>query len=189
MRLRLQSARFPVSTRRQRRSGGNSLVESAFTILPTFALIFGFVDFGIMFFRWETLQNAVREGVRYAVTFDTDLISGNAPVGGSQSAAIKQVVQNNAMGLVKKTDDPATIVIKYYATSAPTTEITANGNKPGNIVEVSISSPLYSWIAPLSGTYSSRQGSTRRYSTPLRFNVYASDILGGFPVGVTTVDP
>jgi Flp pilus assembly protein TadG len=180
--------RLPISTRRRRRSGGNSLVEGAFTILPTFALIFGFLDFGIMFFRWETLQNAVREGVRYAVTFQTftDPVTHAAS---GQNASIQRVVQTNAMGLVKTNDNPATIFVKYYTQSAPTTEVTTGGNVPGNIVEVWVSSPLYSWIAPLSGSYSSHVASTRRNATPLRFNVHAFDILGGYPVGVTSVTP
>ena len=41
---------FTISHQRRRNSSGNSLIEAAFTILPTFALIFGFFDFGIMFF-------------------------------------------------------------------------------------------------------------------------------------------
>jgi Flp pilus assembly protein TadG len=47
------------------------MIESAFTLLPTFALFFAFVDFGLMLYRWSSLQNAVREGVRYAITFQT----------------------------------------------------------------------------------------------------------------------
>lgn len=187
MSLRSQPLRFPVSTLRRRRSGGNALVEGAFTILPTFALIFGFVDFGLMFFRWETLQNAAREGVRYAVTFQTTTSSSGVALG--QAASIKQQVQKNAMGLVRTTDDPATIFVKYYTQAAPGTEVTSGGNVPGNIVEVHVQSPLYSWILPLSGSFSAQSGSAYRYSTPLRFNVYAYDILGGLPVGVTSVTP
>ena len=47
------------------------MLEAVFTLLPTFALIFAFVDFGLLLFRWATLQNAVREGCRYAITFQT----------------------------------------------------------------------------------------------------------------------
>lgn len=181
-------SRFQLSPRRRRKSGGNSLVEGAFTILPTFALIIGFVDFGLMFFRWETLQNAVREGVRYAVTFQTKTGEDGDPMG--QAASIKQVVQTHAMGLVKASDSPATIQVNYYTKEAPTTKITSGGgNVPGNIVEVRIESPMYSWILPLSGSYSAQSGSAYRNSTPLQFKVSAYDILGGLPVGVTSVDP
>lgn len=179
-------SRLQLSPRRRRKSGGNAIVEGAFTILPTFALIIGFVDFGLMFFRWETLQNAVREGVRYAVTFQTGKDKDNNPMG--QGASIKQVVEKHAMGLVKASD-PNTIFVNYYTKEAPTTAISSGGNVPGNIVEVRIESPLYSWILPLSGSYSAQSGSAYRNSTPLQFKVSAYDILGGLPVGVTSVDP
>ena len=71
-----QTQRKPLSERNRRRSG-SAFLESAFTILPTFALIFAFVDFGLVMFRWATLQNAVREGCRYAITFQT--VNGSGP--------------------------------------------------------------------------------------------------------------
>src|SRR5579871_3589890 len=46
-----------VMSERNRRRSGNAILEGAFTILPTFALIFAFVDFGLVLFRWTTLQN------------------------------------------------------------------------------------------------------------------------------------
>ena len=42
-----------ISRRRRRQSGGNVILESVFTLLPTFALIFGLVDFGLMIFPVE----------------------------------------------------------------------------------------------------------------------------------------
>src|SRR5262245_25996937 len=100
--------RTPVSLGRRRRSKGNAIVESVFTLLPTFALIFAFVDFGLMIFRWCTLQNAVREGVRYAITYQRQTVNGVAL---GQDASIKNVVQQYAMGLVKTTDAPQTIFV------------------------------------------------------------------------------
>src|SRR5580658_5678195 len=97
----------PVSRHRRRRSGGNAIVEAVFTLLPTFAIIFAFVDFGLMIFRWSTLQNAVREGSRYAVTFQT--MSGDG-----QDVSIETTVQNFALGFVKTTDSPQSIFVKYY---------------------------------------------------------------------------
>ena len=99
--------RIPLSAVRRRKSGGQSIVESAFTFLPLFALIFGITDFGLMIFRWTTLQNAVREGTRYAVTFQVD---GS----GHQDTSIQNQVQAYAMGFVKASDSPQTIFVKYY---------------------------------------------------------------------------
>ena len=165
------------SRRRRKSSGGQVFLESVFTLLPTFALIFAVIDFSFMIFRWTTLQNAVREATRYAVTFQTQ-------TGFGQDASVENIVQQYAMGIVKRTDSPQTIFVKYYTTSNLNTSIASGGNTPGNIVEVSVQNLAFSWIAPLSG---SLNGGVLYSKNPLTLNVYSSDILGGYPVGVTNV--
>src|SRR5215831_9073674 len=93
---------------RNRRRSGNTIIETVFTILPTFALILGFVNFGIVLYRWCTLQNAVREGCRYAITFQTQ-------TGLGQDGSISAVVEQYALGIVKTTDSPQHIFVNYYA--------------------------------------------------------------------------
>jgi Flp pilus assembly protein TadG len=164
-----------VPPRRKRKSGGGAMLELAFTFVPTWALIFAFVDLGLMLFRWSTLQNAVREGCRYAITFQTSGAMG-------QDASVAAIVQQYALGVVKADDTPQHIFVKYYSTSNPDTPITTGGNIPGNIVQVSVENVSWGWIAPLSGTMNGI------YATePFRLNVYSSDILGGYPAGVASV--
>src|SRR5579883_1210428 len=92
---------------RDRRQGrgpgesGNTILESVFTLVPLFAFIFAFFDFGLLLFRWATLQNAVREGCRYAITYQTS--NGNG-----QDGSIEAVVQQYAMGIVDTTHNPCT---------------------------------------------------------------------------------
>jgi len=93
---------FPLQVR-----GGNTILECAFTLVPLLALVFAFADLGLLLFRWSTLQNAVREGCRYAITFQT---SG----GLGQSASVEAVVQKYAMGVVTTTDSPQHIFVNYY---------------------------------------------------------------------------
>jgi len=152
------------------------MLESAFTLLPMFALILGFIDVGMMIFRWATLQNAVREGCRYAITFQTSGSQG-------QDASIEQVVANYAMGLVKTTDSPNRIKVNYYLPTNLNTPINSGGNVPGNIVEVSVQGIPFSWIMPLSGTFSSPLYA----ASPLTLNLYSLDMLGGYPAGMTSV--
>jgi Flp pilus assembly protein TadG len=142
-------------------------------------LIFAFVDFGLLLFRWATLQSAVREGCRYAITFQT-------ATGLGQNASIEAVVQQYAMGIVKSTDSPQDIFVTYYSVTNLNTPIVSSGNMPGNIVQVSVQGVSWSWLAPLSGSYG---GSTPffRSTTPIVLNVYSSDILGGYPAGVNSV--
>jgi len=170
--------------RRLRRSAGNALIESVFTLLPTFALIFAFIDFGMMLFRWTTLQSAVREGCRYAITFQRQTVSGSLA---GQDASIESVVQSFAMGLVKTTDSPQTIFVKYYTPTNLTTPVAApGGNVPGNVVEVSVQNISFQWLAPLSGSYGAGIP-LYRTTTPLTLSVFSSDILGGYPAGVNSI--
>jgi Flp pilus assembly protein TadG len=174
-----QVQKKPLSPRNRRRAGA-ALLEFSLTILPTLGLILAFVDFGLLLFRWATLQNAVREGCRYAITFQT-------ANGQGQDASIEAVVQQYAMGMVAPTDNPQDIFVKYYAPSNMTTAITSGGNVPGNIVEVSVQGVSWSWIAPLSGSSGSGGVPFLRNATPITLNIYSSDILGGFPAGVNSV--
>ncbi len=161
----------------RRRNGGSVMVEFALTLLPLMALIFGFADFSLLLFRWSTLENAVREGCRYAITFQT---SG----GNGQDASIEAVVQKYAMGVVTTGDTPQHIYVDYYSPGNLTTSITTGGNIPGNVVQVSVKNLSWSWLAPLSGSL----GTGGLYATtPLTLNVYSSDILGGYPAGVNSV--
>ena len=136
-------------------------------------MIFGITDFGLMIFRWTTLQNAVREGTRYAVTFQTNGSTG-------QDASIEQQVETYSMGFAHISDNPQTIYVKYYN---PTTlaQVTSGGNVPGNLVTVSVQNKSFGWIAPLAGNFGLRS------TTPMQLNVLSSDILGGYPAGVTSV--
>lgn len=160
------------------------MLEAVFTILPTFALLFAFVDFGLLLFRWATLQNAVREGCRYAITFQTNPYNTNPNMG--QNASIEAVVQTFAMGIVSTTDNPQDIFVNYYSPTNLNTPIASGGNVPGNIVQVSVQGVSWSWLAPLSGGYGGNIPFFRS-TTPITLNIYSSDILGGYPAGTNSV--
>ena len=169
-------ARHTIPTRRSRKRRGNVMLESVFTFVPLLAMILFFSDLGMMLYRWTTLQNAVREGCRYAVTFQTQSGSG-------QDLSVEQVVQRYAFGLVKTTDSPNRIHVDYYSPSSPNTPITTGGNVPGNVVEVSVQGLSLAYMMPLSATFAGPVYS----SVPLRLTVRSSDILGGYPAGSTSV--
>lgn len=142
-------------------------------ILPTFALLLGTVDYAMVLFLKSTFQNAVREGARYAVTFQTQ-------GGYCMDDSIRLVVQSSALGLLGNTSSPNRdkIAVKYYNPLDLATEVTGpNGNFPGNIVEISITNYRWSWISLLSGTYKLRN------ATPMSIIAFSSDRLGGLPGG------
>jgi Flp pilus assembly protein TadG len=169
----------PCSARRRGRQRGSiiGMTELALILLPFFAIFFAIIDFSIAVFLKSNFQQAVREGVRYAITYQT--ITGQC-----QDASIKQVVQNNAVGFLSGTG-ANTIKIRYYNPAVSlTTEATGlNSNNPGNVVEVGVENfnpSLFLWIAPLSGSIKNGQEYRNRSWT---VSAYASDVMGGLPVG------
>lgn len=169
--------RAPRVSGRRSRAGGSVIVECALTLLPLMALIFAFADFSLLLFRWSTLENAVREGCRYAITFQTSGAMG-------QDASIEQVVQQYALGVVTTTDTPQHIFVDYYSPGNLNASIANGGNIPGNIVQVSVQNVSWNWLAPLSGSFAT---GGLFATSPLTFKVYSSDILGGYPAGVNSV--
>jgi Flp pilus assembly protein TadG len=163
---------------RNRRRSGTTILELALMILPTFSIIFGFLDVGLAIFTWNTLQNAAREGTRYAITYQT--VSGYG-----QRDSIKQKTASWALGFVNanSTSTSGTNVpwvdVKFYhpQTGALVTD-PAQQNESGNVVEVSIRNYPYRWMVPFSsafvGPFYQAPG------TNLNVNVYSADVLGGF---------
>ena len=154
------------SPRQARR--GSVLVESSFTLLPLLALLFGVIDIAFAIFVKNTMQFAVRQGVRYAVTSQT--LSGKG-----QDASIKTVVNTYSMGLLDgmspNHDGMARISIKYYDPVSLGELTGAGSNVGGNIVVVSCSGLSWAWMVPL-----------LRNSVPMQFSVSSADIMEATPI-------
>ena len=148
----------------RRRNGqkGNTFVEAAFVLLPLLAMIFAIVDFGLAIFMKTTLQHATREGVRYAVTYQT-------MDGMGHDASIKEMVRANGMGFLNDEEDLETITIRYYD---PITLEEVGGNDPGNLIEVSVENYTWGWLGPL-----------MRSATPIQMTARSSDRMEGLPTG------
>ena len=71
---------------KDRRERGNTIVETALIILPLFTIVLAIVDFSMVAFVRTTLQHAVREGTRYAITSQTVSGSGSEVWAGARSA-------------------------------------------------------------------------------------------------------
>ena len=86
-------------TRRYRQSGA-TIVEMAI-VTPVFLLVLlALVEFGLMFFVTLTMQYAVREGARYAVTGQSNLDPNTASQ--QRYAAVIQRIRSSSMGLYNK---------------------------------------------------------------------------------------
>jgi Flp pilus assembly protein TadG len=145
---------------------GSTMVETSMVLVPTVAMMLGILDFSVALFLRSTFQHACREGVRYAVTYQT------AP-GLSHDASIRATVQTNSMGFLASAAGAEKIKIRYY--NATTFELTAF-NGPGNLVEVSVENYNWGWVLPL-----------MRTANPLSMTARATDLMESLPGG--TVPP
>ena len=85
--------------RRLRCESGQSMVEFTFVSFLAFMLMFGIMDFGRLFFTQMTLQNAVRQAGRYAVT-GNHLPDPNKPGKTlARVASITQIAKSAAAGI------------------------------------------------------------------------------------------
>jgi Flp pilus assembly protein TadG len=105
------------------------VTEFSLVFFPLVALIFAAFDFGFAVFAKATLHNAVREGVRFAIT--GRLLAGET----YHDESIKKVVKRNALALLNRADDYNRIQVDYYLADGSGG---TNNNSPGNIVVVSV---------------------------------------------------
>lgn len=147
---------------------GSVLIESSFVLLPLLAILFGVVDIAFAVFVRDTMQFAVRQGVRYAVTSQT-------MAGMGQDQSIKTIIQTNSMGLLDGLSPThngmSQISITYYNPVNLAVVTGTGSNSGGNIVVVSCNGLSWAWMAPL-----------LRSATPMQFSVSSADIMEGSPI-------
>ena len=78
-----------------RARSGNSMVEFALVAPLFFLLVFGVLDYGRLFYIQETLQYAMRQAGRYAVTGQGQVSGQN-----NRATAIIQIAENASAGLI-----------------------------------------------------------------------------------------
>src|SRR5260370_10262294 len=99
------------------RQRSSVLVEVSLVMVPLLAILFGVLDLSIAIFVKNTVQFAVCQGVRYAVTSQT------LP-GMGQDDSIKSVVQGYTMGLLDQLSpdhigNNRITITYYYPTALP----------------------------------------------------------------------
>ncbi|GAD89716.1 TadE/TadG family type IV pilus assembly protein [Vibrio halioticoli] len=89
--------------RKQTKQAGIALVEFAIVATLLFALLFTIVDFALYGYVKLTMQHAVREGARYAITGRTDLDPDEDEDGNQERGkAILQKIDLSSNGLLSK---------------------------------------------------------------------------------------
>ena len=161
---------------RKRRENGNASIEFGLVIIPLFALVFLLVDLAWMLFGWASLQEGVREGVRFGVT-------GNPPTYTGLDAAIAARVKLCSFGFLKNaTLDGTTapsITVQYF-TPTNFTNVTgqAGATVGGNVLKVTASLTLTS-IIPVWQSNGKAMGTFAPWTITL--TAASSDCMEGSP--------
>jgi len=121
---------------------GGTMLETAFVLGTFLLLLFGIIDLGFLFYSEVTLQNAVRQGARYAVTGNcssgTCFDPGNGS--GDRLNTIINTVVKFSFGLITNSSVTVTCVQGTCPTYSGYGSNNAGG--PGDVVKVSAT---YTW--------------------------------------------
>jgi Flp pilus assembly protein TadG len=94
----------PRRVRARRRSLGQSLTEFALVAPIFFVILFGIIDFGRYVYYVQILNNAAREGARYAIVHGALGIPPTGPPDEPTGAAVIDIVRNYAIGVIGLND-------------------------------------------------------------------------------------
>jgi Flp pilus assembly protein TadG len=131
------------------------------------AILLFVIDVAWSIFARATLQNAVREGVRFAVT--GQVLPGNTCLGTS----VQQVVSQYSFGFITASNAANDVSVTYYS---PTNlaQVTGTGaTDGGNVVQVAITGVSIHSFGPL-----------WRSITPIPLSAVASDVMESPPNGI-----
>src|SRR5437899_12307070 len=88
----------PLSNQRSAaRARGQALVEFAFVAPIFFLILFGIIDFGRYVYCVQILDNAAREGARYAIVHGSNSFQPTGPA--EDDPTIEPAVRNYAIGV------------------------------------------------------------------------------------------
>jgi Flp pilus assembly protein TadG len=148
------------------RTRGAAMIEITLTMIALFGILFLLMDLSWVVFAKVSIQHAVREGCRYAVTSQTSGSLGHVD-------SIRQVVQRNAAGFLSTTAEYEKIHVTFFRADTQQQLTGAGSNAGGNLVVVSVDDYTIRPMVPLV-----------RPGTPLSFSVRAGDKLESSPRGI-----
>lgn len=136
---------------RRARQRGNEIIEFTLCLFPILGFLFMTLDIAWMVFTRATLQNAVQQGMRFAV-----VTRANYAGPAAQKTAIKNAVKWWSGNMLRGKED--LIDVKWYSPSnlsTPLPLVNADGspshaNDAGNVVKVSVENFV---AAPLLGIF------------------------------------
>jgi len=122
---------------------GQSLVEFSLVIGIFAVLVMGLADFGLLFYTQVTLQNAVRQAGRYAIT--GQCLGGAGSCTSTRLASIQQALEAASVGLINGSNIGADVVIACQNEGGGCPN---QAGGPGDVITITVTYP-YSFILPI----------------------------------------
>ena len=124
----------------KKRQSGAAAVEFALAATLFLTVLFAIIDFAQLFWVNLTMQHAVREGARYAVTGRTDGLDPSYPgPAGDRCSAAVEMIREQSMGLFDRVS--ANVTFGSVADDGTITPIPSSGcYSAGQIIVVQVDS-------------------------------------------------
>lgn len=165
---RLMTSWQAPAVRRRSSEKGTELVEFGLTLIPFLGLVFLVINIAWMFFAKSSLQEAVREGVRFGVT--CQVLPGQSGLANS----VRQVVQQYSAGFVNSNNAQSNVSVQFFSPSNLSTPLSGpSSTLGGNVIQVSVSGIS---VTPLASLLISH--------TPLTLGASSSDVMESPPNGI-----
>lgn len=157
-----------VTRRREAFDEGSEIVEFSLVLIPMLGLVFLILNIGWVLFAKASLQEAVREGVRYGVT-------GQQPLTGQPglTSSIRQVVLQYSAGFIPASAAQTEISVQYLSPSTLQPLSGPASCAGGNLLEVSVSGVAVSPLATL-----------LIGSAPMNLGAFSADVMESSPNGI-----
>jgi Flp pilus assembly protein TadG len=118
-----------LTTARRSTQRGQAVIELALTLPLLLVVVFGIIDFGFMFQRYESVTNAAREGARLGVLADYTATE-------AQNRALDYLVASGlGTGIVRPSPCGGAIVKNSRCAQMTTTTVTVVGSTPPKTVD------------------------------------------------------
>lgn len=121
---------------------GQTTVEFALVAILLLGLLFAIIDLATLFYVNLTMQHAVREGVRYAIT-------GRSDLGADRRSALIAKIREQSMGLYDRNRhtprEPSISVIKPSSVTFANYSGTPTTGDPGQANETIVVGLTYTW--------------------------------------------
>lgn len=113
---------------------GTAVVEFAIVLPMLVLLLFGIIEFSLLFYNKAMITNASREGARAGIVYDQDLVNGvNHPIDSKIETVVDNYLGSNLI---------------TFGGGTPSTIITREGDASGNALTITVTYPYDFLVIP-----------------------------------------